>query len=612
MFSWLIRKYYNKKTQEKRKEVDESQDRIMELSTLLESYQQRLTSIIESQQEMVCRYNSDTTITFVNNAYCRMFNVQESDLLNTEFINHVFEEDVELVKNVIENLTTDNPTSIVQHRSLINNEIRWQEWSNTAVFNEDDQIIEYQAVGRDITIQKGLEKKLKRQNKLLNSILESSSTLVVRLDTNSNIQYANQSYIDTFFKKDEDYLNVNPLEHHIHKDYRSLLEDIIKKTLEPPTHRYEIEKQSRTASGELRWYRVEVVGIKGTNGDSEKIVQIQSFLQDITEKKQAELKIKCALDEYDTLLNNVDTMVWYVTDPETMGAVNQSYVNFFGVDKKEMIGKKLKDIMDSDNLDTCLFNNRRIFNEGITIRSEEYTFNSNGEKRWLSITKTPKKDSEGNVKYIVVSATDVTDRRIAEDQIKEKELFLKLWLQSIPVPMFYKDINGCYQMFNQAFADLFKKHPDELIGKTVFDINPKEYADIYHNNDKELLKHQSTQIFQTQFKNDIDNKILDIIVHKASVVNISGEITGTVGVIIDITERKKFEDELKKSKQELKNTLDATTDGIWYLNFEKDELIFSDRYYEMLGYKPGEFEASLDNWKKLIHPDDLETALKNV
>ena len=483
MFSWLIRRYYNKKTQEKRKKIDDSQDRIMELSTLLESYQQKLTSIIESQQEMVCRYDSDTTITFVNNAYCRMFNIQESDLLNTKFITHVFEEDVELVKNAINKLTINNPTDIIQHRSLINNKIRWQEWSNTAIFDEDHQIVEYQAVGRDITIQKGLEKKLKKQNKLLNSILESSSSLVVRIDTDNNIQYANQAYIDTFFKKNEEYLNVNVLDHHVHKDHHLLIKNMIENVLTPPTHRYQLEKQSITVSGEIRWYHVEIVGIKGTNGDSDKIVQIQLFLHDITEKKIAEQKIKCVLDEYDTLLNNVDTMVWYVTDPETMGAVNQAYVDFFGVDKDEIIGKKLKDIMDLSNLDMCLINNRKIFNEGITIRSEEYTFNSNGEKRCLSITKTPKKDLNGNVKYIVVSATDITDRKIAEDQIKE-------------------------------------------------------------------------------------------------------------------------------NKKQLKLTLDATTDGIWYFDVENDKVNFSDRYYTMLGYEPGEFEATFDNWKKLIHPDDLEKSLE--
>ena len=97
------------------------------------------------------------------------------------------------------------------------------------------------------------------------------------------------------------------------------------------------------------------------------------------------------------------------------------------------------------------------------------------------------------------------------------------------------------------------------------------------------------------------------------------DIDYTNGMVIDVTIEKEAlielenkERFLRESERKLAVTLDATTDGIWYLNFEKDELLFSDRYYEMLGYKPNEFEASLDNWKKLIHPDDLETALKNV
>lgn len=62
--------------------------------------------------------------------------------------------------------------------------------------------------------------------------------------------------------------------------------------------------------------------------------------------------------------------------------------------------------------------------------------------------------------------------------------------------------------------------------------------------------------------------------------------------------------------EELKNTLDATTDGIWTWDFVTNELTFSTRYYTMLGYENGEFPASFESWKGLIHPEDLEKASK--
>ena len=103
-----------------------------------------------------------------------------------------------------------------------------------------------------------------------------------------------------------------------------------------------------------------------------------------------------------------------------------------------------------------------------------------------------------------------------------------------------------------------------------------------------------------------------------------GEPLGIVSVVRDVTERKQYERDLEKrveertaqlkltnekvkeSEQELELTLDATTDGIWSWNFENEQMNFSDKYYEMLGYTAGEFEATYENWVNLIHPEDRE------
>ncbi len=80
----------------------------------------------------------------------------------------------------------------------------------------------------------------------------------------------------------------------------------------------------------------------------------------------------------------------------------------------------------------------------------------------------------------------------------------------------------------------------------------------------------------------------------------------------DVTARKKMHDALADSKRELELTLNATTDGIWTWNFKTEEMEFSPGYYTMLGYEPGAFEPSFENWVSLIHPDDREEALETA
>jgi PAS domain S-box-containing protein len=81
------------------------------------------------------------------------------------------------------------------------------------------------------------------------------------------------------------------------------------------------------------------------------------------------------------------------------------------------------------------------------------------------------------------------------------------------------------------------------------------------------------------------------------------------GFCVDITERKRLQQAIEQESLRKQQIIDATTDGIWQWNFKENRLEFSPRYYTMLGYEPGEFEASYENWAALIHPDDREEVL---
>ncbi|OHD64657.1 MAG: hypothetical protein A2176_10130 [Spirochaetes bacterium RBG_13_51_14] len=94
--------------------------------------------------------------------------------------------------------------------------------------------------------------------------------------------------------------------------------------------------------------------------------------------------------------------------------------------------------------------------------------------------------------------------------------------------------------------------------------------------------------------------------------NSGGEIIGVITSIRDITECKIFELSLGKTQEDLRETLEATTVGIWTWNIRNNELYFSPRWYTMLGYEPGEFPSSYKMWAELIHPDDLPQALSVI
>jgi PAS domain S-box-containing protein len=141
----------------------------------LEASEQRYRNIVEDQTEFISRFLPDGTHVFVNEAYCRCFNKTRDELIGKKFIPPVPAEDQHLVKKHFAFLTKDHPTDIITHRILLaNGQVRWQRWSDRAIFDENGNVTEYQSVGRDVTEQKLAEEGLRASEASLASIFRAA------------------------------------------------------------------------------------------------------------------------------------------------------------------------------------------------------------------------------------------------------------------------------------------------------------------------------------------------------------------------------------------------------------------------------------------------------
>jgi PAS domain S-box-containing protein len=135
--------------------------RAMEMRRLREAGEKYRSIVEDYQTELICRFLPEGTFTFVNKAYCRYFNKKCEELIGQSFMQFVLEEDHELIRQSVASLSMENPVMTIEHRVFApNDEIRWQQWTNRAIFNKQGQILEFQSVGRDITEQKRAEEAL--------------------------------------------------------------------------------------------------------------------------------------------------------------------------------------------------------------------------------------------------------------------------------------------------------------------------------------------------------------------------------------------------------------------------------------------------------------------
>jgi len=134
------------------------------------------------------------------------------------------------------------------------------------------------------------------------------------------------------------------------------------------------------------------------------------------------------------------------------------------------------------------------------------------------------------------------------DKLRERESFLDSLLNAIPIPVFYKGRNGRYLGVNRTFETFFGQTYDQLIGKTVFNINPPELAKVYQAKDDELFENGGIQQYESQVR-DANGELHDVIFNKAVFHDSHENVIGLVGTILDLTDRKRIEKELQKAQK---------------------------------------------------------------
>ena len=146
-------------------------------------------------------------------------------------------------------------------------------------------------------------------------------------------------------------------------------------------------------------------------------------------------------------------------------------------------------------------------------------------------------------------------------EIKPRSEFLTVFLDTIPVPVYYKDVFGKYLGCNKAFEQFVGKTREEMIGNTVPDTWPNEFTEKYESMDRELLEMPGKRIYEWQVPLS-DGSKKDVIFHKATYSDASGKTAGIIGVIKDVTELTEAISLLEESGKDLRSILRSSTECI--------------------------------------------------
>lgn len=223
---------------------------------------------------------------------------------------------------------------------------------------------------------------------------------------------------------------------------------------------------------------------------------------------------------------------------------------------------------------------------------------------------------------VLAAFFDITARFQAEKALRDREAFLSSLLNTIPIPVFYKDRAGRYLGFNTAFETYFRTTKESQIGKSVFDTHPRHLAEIYFAKDEALFQAGGEQQYESKLTS-VTGEEREVVFNKAVFADRNGVPQGLIGVVQDITERKQAERarqahyeevlslneqleegaraleeyavELEASQEQIKETeawyrgiLQAAPDGIFVVNDEGIITLANAQLSQMFGYSAGE------------------------
>jgi PAS domain S-box-containing protein len=138
--------------------------------------EERYRNIVEGQTEFICRFLPDGTHNFVNDAYCRYFGMPREAIVGSRYSPRMPDEDAALVRAHLASLTPDHPAGTIEHQIYMpDGSVRWHQWTDRAIYDDEGGLAGYQSTGRDITDRKTAELELQKKNEELCAAYEQLS-----------------------------------------------------------------------------------------------------------------------------------------------------------------------------------------------------------------------------------------------------------------------------------------------------------------------------------------------------------------------------------------------------------------------------------------------------
>ncbi|MFC1537447.1 PAS domain S-box protein [Gemmatimonadota bacterium] len=355
-----------------------------------------------------------------------------------------------------------------------------------------------------------------------------------------------------------------------------------------------------TKKGKICWLRDYTVSFWDDNHN--RIVRITGASQDITERKQAEEALRESEEKYRLILENSSSAIQHIDTEGKFVLMNRVGLKYLGLEAKDVIGKSIYDIFP----ETADFHMQRfteIMKAGKGGKFED-SFEVSSGKHWFLSDIQPVIDDSGNIRGVQIIGDDITERKLAEEKLRESEEKFRVITSNIPDHIIMQDSDLRYKVVINPQLGLTEA---DIIGKTDRDFLGREDAEKLTALKRKVLETGESLKLETTLPNlKGENEFFE-----GSYVpkfDSTGKIDGLIGYFRNITENKQAEEALRESEELFRTLSESSPIGIFQTDMDGRVLYLNDQWCSITGMSKQ--DALGFGWSAALYPGDKQWVLE--
>ncbi len=385
--------------------------------------EERYRLVVETQNEIICTWLPDTTLTFANGPYARFFGSGEGDLAERQWIEFLEPEDRDPVLAFIQQMiTTRQPKDYEHQLRRDDGELRWILWRDIPIVGDDGTVLSFLSTGIDITERRRAERALELGEERFRLIAENTSDGIVVYE-DGVIAYVSAGFTRIFGYTSEDLLGIRVEDRYdgIHPDDREPTRHLVQQAVADQRTDLVHEFRIRHKDGHYVWREDNMRLTYRENGE---LGRVYIVARDITERRRAQEALELSEQRFRLIAENTSDGIAVFEDDQVSYA-SPEYCRLHGFDEAEFIGMTQEAFFerlhpdDRESLFTqwqeSLRERRPSAVRAYRIRHRE------GHYLWREDHTRFIYDKDGRLQRAFVVTRDITERRRAEQALQLSE-----------------------------------------------------------------------------------------------------------------------------------------------------------------------------------------------